>query len=93
MLITASISLHSTENRGRKSPIFFGYRPTFGMEKENSDCVILTTTEQGIFPGKSAVVDIDILHPHLLTNLKVGEAFKLLEGMKEIGTGIILSDI
>lgn len=76
------------EKRGRKWPIFSGYRPLFVLGDENSDCEVTFDKEQ-IRPGETEDVTIRILHPDKFDKLEKGVKFMLKEGAKLVAVGAI----
>lgn len=88
---TALLTLLSTDNGGRKKPIVNYYRPSFmfGSEEHFSGEIELIGQKE-IAPGSSATVKIKLLpSKHISHHLRDGDMFKVLEGNKLVGMGVI----
>jgi translation elongation factor EF-Tu-like GTPase len=89
MKLKARIHLFSTEAGGRQNGIMSGYRPSFFIYEKNSDCQILFD-KPIITPGSSEMVEIEVLHPELLSaDIYQGRYFTIREGNKQIGWGTV----
>lgn len=79
----------STEDGGRKNPIYSGYRPNhnFGDETNRSmqmgQVELLSTAE--LFPGKEAIAKIEfVVHEGFPFPIKEGVKWKLQEGPRVV---------
>ena len=86
---TARIYVLKTEEGGRQSAAFSGYRPNLTFDQENYfDCVIYTKDKEDIHPGEHVEVILIPHHPEYMTeHLKVGEKFCLTEGHRIVARG------
>ena len=76
---------------GRKNPILSSYRPTFRFGFDNqSDCEVIVISGYSIKPGDTGVVEILILHPENIGNIRVYDNFTLTEGLKEVAKGSVI---
>lgn len=92
MKIKADIKLKATREGGRINPVISGYRPTFRTRLDkNSDCVLTVIGNSSIQPGEHGIVEIKVLHPDKIKGTMEGDSFILTEGLKEIGSGIVVS--
>lgn len=90
---TAILSLLSTSQGGRKKPVFDHYRPSFsfGSRQHYSGEIIFPGSKE-LQPGSSATAQIKLLPSrHITEQLKPGAMFKIFEGEKVVGMGIINS--
>jgi translation elongation factor EF-Tu-like GTPase len=89
--IKATITLFPTEQGGRKKPVHTGYRPSFAFNTEkyySGEIRLIDTTT--LYPGGTSSVLIKLLPAKTIRkNLKPTDAFRITEGSKTIGTGII----
>ena len=88
---TAILSLFSTENGGRKRPIYDNFRPSFSFNSVNHVSGEITFPEQEeVLPGTTAKAIVKTLpSKHVRQHLKSGDSFTILEGSKIIGSGVI----
>jgi translation elongation factor EF-Tu-like GTPase len=88
---TAILSLFSTENGGRKKPVYNYYKPSFSFgTKQHISGEISLLEKQELSPGDSAKAFIKLLPSrYIRKNLKHGDAFTIWEGDKVIGSGVI----
>ncbi len=90
MEFTATIYLLNTDEGGRKSPIFSGYRPAFYFGDKQTDGAILFDDQEPIFPGEKREVKVRVLHPETLEDvLKPNAVFEFKEGFKVVGRGAV----
>jgi translation elongation factor EF-Tu-like GTPase len=90
---TAALSLLPTDQGGRKNPVFNHYRPSFsfGSKQHFSGEIIFSNTVE-LHPGNAAIAKIKLLPSrHINEHLKPGTLFKIFEGEKVVGMGIINS--
>lgn len=92
--IKAYISLLEND-KGRRKPIYSGYRPNFSFSTRNVFCGEITLINTGeLKPGDSAYAFIKLLPAKTIPrNLKIKDSFTLLEGNKVVGMGIIIDKI
>lgn len=96
--VKALIALLPTEDGGRQTPIFFGYRPNHAFRFVETDLPVQFQIgeisfegDPGIAPGERREVMIRFLdNPYLSVNFRVGTRWQLQEGAKVIGEGEIL---
>lgn len=89
--ITVELTMYSTEDGGRHSPFFSGYRPTIEFDHlgRSSTCSVQLPVDLEQFdPGGTHLVGLEcdaeiVVHPD-----EVG--FALIEGGKENGEGVVL---
>ena len=92
----AELKYKTTEDGGRKTPAFSGYRPQLkfnftDLQSSGSQFFINTDIAN---PGESVIAEIQILSPHFYHNqLEIGMDFELREGEVIIGTGKIIEII
>jgi translation elongation factor EF-Tu-like GTPase len=86
--------LFSTENGGRKNPIFSGYRPNLTIDSNQYySCEIKLLDKEILYPGdecKAKVVLISTKSEEFKKELETTDIFYITEGTKMIGTGITL---
>jgi len=90
----ATISLHLHSAGGRANPLFDGYKGQFlfqGMTYDKDGRVNLQG-KQSLSGGETCNVEVELLAPEAIT-LSPGQSFSLREGLREIGTGVVLSVI
>ena len=90
---TAELSLLSTSSGGRKKPVYNHYRPSFSFgSKQHFSGEIIFPDLNELQPGNSAIATVKLLPSRNISeNLKAGAMFKILEGEKVVGMGIINS--
>jgi len=88
---TAVLSLFPTENGGRKKPVYDHYRPAFSFSSPNQltgEITFIGQTE--LQPGSTANIMVKLIPSRLVSlQLKGGDPFKIMEGNKIVGTGVI----
>ena len=83
----ASLKMYSTEDGGRHTPFFNGYKPLFYFRVTDiTGTVELTSGVETVSPGESANVTVNLESP---VAMEVGTAFKIREGGKTIGEGTV----
>ena len=90
----AELQYLTTEDGGRKTSVFSGYRPHIEFDEISE----IKTSGQQIFldkeivnPGDIVKAEITILaSDQLLNKLRIGHKFIFFEGSRTIGTGIII---
>jgi len=88
---TATLSLLSTNQGGRKKPVFNHYRPSFsfGSKQHYSGEIIFPHSDE-LQPGHSTTAKVKLLPSrHINEHLKPGGMFKIFEGEKVVGMGFI----
>jgi elongation factor Tu len=89
--LKAIITLFPTDQGGRKNPVYTGYRPSFAFntEKYYSGEIRLIARKE-LQPGQTSKAYIRLLPAKTIRkNLKPADAFRITEGNKTIGSGII----
>jgi elongation factor Tu len=87
----ARIKLATTENGGRHSPIFSGYRPQFRYLERDNDVSVTLHEADSASPGECVSVNLTFFRPELQRNrLYVGAAFTLAEGARDVASGVVL---
>jgi elongation factor Tu len=89
--LKATITLFPTDQGGRKNPVYSGYRPSFAFntEKYYSGELRLIARKE-LRPGQTSKAHIRLLPAKTIRkNLKPAHAFRISEGNKTIGIGII----
>ena len=91
LVIRFAAELVSTEDGGRQSPVFDGYRAcmSFGEEIEGVprvyDAVVVFEGGDKVLPGAAATARAWVLHPELLPEgLAPGTKFELVEGHRTV---------
>jgi elongation factor Tu len=92
-MIFATVTFVRTEDGGRSTPIFTGYRPQFFFEGKDyeSGCIDLLS-ERAAWPGDTVEVRIhlsDYARTALNGAVKPGMTFELHEGAKNVAGGIV----
>lgn len=88
---TATFSLFPTENGGRKNPVYNYYKPSFSFNSANQVSGEVSFPElEELSPGDTTTAYIKLLpSKHIRQNLKKGDSFTILEGLKIVGAGVI----
>lgn len=96
--IRAHIHFLSTEEGGRRNPIFSGYRPplNFGSrwpsgEPMLNDGIVLLDDREQVLPGEECDVRIRLLRPEIVTvEIEPGLQFDVTEGARKlVGHGVV----
>ncbi len=93
--IRTKIYFLRSEEGGRKSIIFSGYRPSIwwdGLEERGgNDGQIILEGRDTCFPGEECVTRVEFYYPELLpTSIKTGMTFTVREGGRVIGRGQVI---
>ena len=90
---TATLSLLPTDQGGRKKPVFNHYRPSFSFgSKQHYSGEIIFSSVNELQPLHTATAQIKLLpSKHISEHLKPGVTFKIFEGQKIVGIGLISS--
>ena len=91
--VTAAIHLLRTDEGGRQSFVFSGYRPNicFGGDVYADGAVTFSDREK-LFPGDTWQVKIRFPHPECVNAcLMTGKTFDIHEGRRKVGEGTILA--
>lgn len=90
---TATLSLLSTDQGGRKKPVFDHYRPSFSFgSKQHFSGEIVFPYSNELEPGNSTTARVKLLPSrHISEHLNPGAMFKIFEGEKIVGIGFIKS--
>jgi translation elongation factor EF-Tu-like GTPase len=88
---TATLSLLPTIQGGRKKPVYDHYRPSFSFgSKQHYSGEITFPLSNELNPGDTATAVVKILPSrHITEHLKSVDMFKIFEGEKVVGFGII----
>jgi elongation factor Tu len=93
--IRAAIRALSTEEGGRRSPIFTKYTPNFNFEpwrnERLNDGRIFLIDQSECAPGEECTVEVEFLFPDALPPaVTIGTPFNMQEGPRVVGTGTVL---
>jgi translation elongation factor EF-Tu-like GTPase len=93
--VRALLSFLSTEEGGRQTPAFSGYRPNhnFGEASGREFYIgqITFARSESILPGESKEVDIEFLNgPGLMDALRSGGPWRIQEGPKLVATATLI---
>ena len=89
--ISAKIYLLRTEEGGRKTPLFTGYRPAVYFGNRQADGLIVFNCKDTPALGGEYTVTIALAHPEYLGDaLRKDATFDCREGPKIIGRGKVL---
>lgn len=89
--ISAKIYILRSEEGGRKTPIFTGYRPAVYFGDRQTDGIIRFNDQEKPTLGSEYIVTIALIHPeHVGDALKKGAAFSFKEGSKVVVRGNVL---
>ena len=89
--IVARVYILKTEQGGRASPVFSGYRPNLCFDEIFTDCAVLLKDQERLSPGDEGTIILRLLHPENVRKyLKPNQQFSLNEGLRKIATGEIL---
>ena len=88
--IKARLTLLPTENGGRRSPVFSGYRPQFRYLGRDNDVSIDLLNRESLCPGDTDDVYLTFFRPELqLRRIAIDTEFELAEGAKPVARGTI----
>ncbi len=103
--LTAELTVRATEDGGRKSAVYPGYRPqalldgvvafppgTRSAPVVFNDCQ-LNFDGDPVSPGQAGAVRVYPFHAEYWTNVRAGDLIGLYEGYRLIGTLRILTEI
>ncbi len=91
LTISAKIYFLRSEEGGRKTPIFSGYRPALYFGEKQTDGAIMLTSGSRVVPGTACEVLIHLLHPeHVEDAVKPMATFEAREGSRVVGRGHVL---
>lgn len=88
----AELQYLTTEEGGRKTPAFSGYRPQvkFAFSNNQTSGQQKFINKETVYPGDKVFAEIAIISTDFLVDkLEIGLAFDFREGSRIIGTGII----
>ncbi len=89
--IEVELTLLRTEQGGRQSPAFSGYRPQFYYDDHDWDAVHDYGDIIAVWPGQTVTAYLSFLSPQShVGKLQVGAAFLLREGQRVVGRGRVL---
>ncbi|HWA90303.1 MAG TPA: hypothetical protein VG889_09730 [Rhizomicrobium sp.] len=90
---TAKLHLLATEQGGRRSAFYVGYRPQFYIDTpSNSTSCFIDVIEgrESLSPGESGNIEARLLRPEFFADQLVpGARFEIREGARPVGWGII----
>jgi len=89
----AELHYLTTEQGGRKTPAYSGYRPhvKFAFSEKLSSGQQIFLNKEIVCPGEDVIAEISILSVDFYEgNLKEGDLFEFSEGPRIIGTGKIV---
>jgi translation elongation factor EF-Tu-like GTPase len=88
--VEAEVTFLRTEEGGRQGYVLSGYRPQFFYDGEDHVAVQEFPDKEKVYPGDTVAVLLHFLHPELLFNrIRVGDSFKILEGVVVVAHGKI----
>ena len=88
------LTLRRTSEGGRASPLMPGVRPHVRIGSELLDVTFTLLAQDQLRPGESAAIGVSFLSPHLVeSQVRVGDAYRVFEGPREIGTLEIQRDV
>ena len=91
MSYITSLYLITTENGGRKNPIFSGYRPNFTFDSEKYYSIVVSLLDKEVlYPGEGCKAKIDFISASFKIDefekkLNSKDIFYITEGTKKIG--------
>lgn len=89
--VSAKVYLLRTDEGGRQSPIYTGYRPTVYLGKKQVDGIVSFCDGEEPLLGEEYIVTLGLIHPEYLgAALKKNAVFDWREGAKIIARGIVL---
>lgn len=88
MKFTVSFTLFTN----RHSDIRTGYRPSWKLPgTSNSGTGRIMFDGATIFPGETRVCTLETLMSEMWINVKVGDTLPCMEGLKQVGSAVILA--
>lgn len=88
--IEAEISFLKTEEGGRKSAAFSGYRPQFYYDGHDWDAQHTYIGVEKVAPGETALAHLTFMSPEYhRERVHVGMPFEVREGAKVVARGIV----
>ena len=88
--IEAEIRFLTTEEGGRSSPAFSGYRPQFYYDGRDWDAPHEYPDSYTVFPGETVRAFLGFLSPQEhIGKITVGMKFEIREGTRTVGTGVV----
>ena len=86
--IEAEIYFLSTEEGGRKTPAYSGYRPQFYYDGQDWDAVHEYIGVSEVYPGQTGTTQLSFMNPQEhAEKLHVGKEFLIREGQKTVACG------
>jgi len=86
--IEAEITLLTTEEGGRQTPAFSGYRSQFYYDGHDWDAVQNYIGVTEVYPGQTVTAELAFLNPQChVEKLFPGKEFLLREGQRVVGRG------
>ena len=86
--IEAEITFLTTEEGGRKTPAFFGYRPQFYYDEHDWDAVQEYIGVSEVYPGQTVTAQLAFLSPQChVGKLHPGKEFLVREGQRVVARG------
>jgi translation elongation factor EF-Tu-like GTPase len=88
--IEAEITFLTTEEGGRKTPAYSGYRPQFYYDGHDWDAVQNYVNVKEVYPGQTVITQLSFASPEChFGKLYPGKEFLIREGQKIVGRGKI----
>jgi elongation factor Tu len=88
--IEAEITFLATEEGGRKSPAFSGYRPQFYYDGHDWDAMHSYIGVNEVYPGQTVKAHLCFISPEChIGKLYIGKEFLVREGQRIVGRGTV----
>jgi elongation factor Tu len=93
--IVARVRFLSSQEGGRRAPVWSGYRPGFWFrDAEGNDGVLEFLDREKAMPGDECEVRITFLHPEFLEGLLgPNKSFDVREGNRLVARGTVLKPL
>ena len=86
--IEAVMTFLSTEEGGRKMPVFSGYRPQFHYQGDDWDAIHTYINVEQVNPGDTVTAQLRFVRPQFhVVRIAVGMEFLIREGNRTVATG------
>ena len=89
----AELQYRTTEEGGRKTPVFTGYRPQvkFAFSEMQTSGIQTFIDKETVYPGDKVIAEIIVLSTSFFEgSVEVGTSFEFREGSRVIGNGVII---
>src|SRR5262245_59133763 len=87
----AQLTLLTSKNGGRASPLGDGYRSLIRFNRSHHVFGMQLNLPGTLGPGQTGEVEVRVLAPDELPLLKPGDGFDILEGLRVVGHGVVVS--